>query len=217
MKSELARRFRAAWHALTEIPGWPDAPRSARLRRFLPILLPCLGLLALAGWWFLAEAPARRGLRLAHEPLLELEREVSGLRIRLSDQEAAEGAGRAREAADRLLADPGEAPRRLGEIRERFAALGWDATFQTFEAEPGNEPEAGPAAFGSLTVLGRLAPTAGGDAAFRGLIAATEHVFAAGKRIDLTRLAIRADDQGRQSVEMNLRIAHRLPDEEAPQ
>ena len=47
-------------------------------------------------------------------------------------------------------------------------------------------------------------------------VKATEQVHASGKRIDLTRLAIRADEQGRQTAEMNLEIAYLLPDEKTP-
>ena len=84
------------------------------------------------------------------------------------------------------------------------SARGGDADWSG--ATPHHE-DAG-AAFAFNQVKGRLAPLPGGVASFASLLAFFDHLSAGNKRIDLTRLAIRADEQGRHAVEFNLRLVH---------
>jgi len=61
----------------------------------------------------------------------------------------------------------------------------------------------------------RLVPVKGNPAAFASLLGVFDQISAANKRIDLTRLGVRADEPGKLEVELNLRIACRVPREKA--
>lgn len=93
----------------------------------------------------------------------------------------------------------------LRSLKKEAADRGWEATFYPGElstevAGPGSKIAYQP-------VRGKLTPAAGHAEAYASLLALLERFSTAGKRIDLMRLAIRADENRWQSVEVNLRLA----------
>lgn len=214
MKTKLQRFVHAVWQVLSEVPGWPDAPRSVRMRRVLPVLVPCALAVALGSWKITAVDARLRTQRAEHAPLLVLEQEVADLRLGCSDQQAAELAHKAIEAGAKLLPSADDAPAYLKPLATDLRGLGWEAQFQAFASTDGGD-EPGLVAF--APVRARLAPLPGNDAPFGSLLAAFDKLSAAGKRIELTRVVIRADDEGKPSVEAHLRIAARPPHEKIPE
>jgi hypothetical protein len=186
LKTELINFGLACWHLLTEVPGWPDAPRRMRWRRVLPIIIPCAALLLLAGWNAAVRDPHIRKERANHQPLLSLEEDIAA-------------------AARLLLGTPAELGPLLHTLKTEATGRHWEANFQAGDASAETpEPDA-QVIF--LPVRARLSSAPGGPGPFPALIALLEQFSSAEKRIDLTRLAIRADEQGRYAVEMNLRLA----------
>jgi hypothetical protein len=218
LKIKLPSFLRSAWLLLTEVPGWPDAPRSIRLRRALPLALPATALLTLMLWNAAIVQPRTQAERAAHQPLVDLEAEIQALRLTCSDQEAGDLAARAAEADAQLAADPAEAGALLRTLKATAAEKGWDAVFHVADAS--TEPAADDAQLVFVSAKGRLAPSAspisGHLTRFSSLLALLEQFSPSNRRIDLTRLAIRADEQGRYSVEVNLRLACRIAHEKTP-
>ena len=80
MKTKFITFGLACWHFLTEVPGWPDAPKWMRWRRALPLLVPCVAILLLLLWNVALRDPQIRAERAAHQPLFSLEEEIADLR-----------------------------------------------------------------------------------------------------------------------------------------
>ncbi|HEU5078637.1 MAG TPA: hypothetical protein VFT72_05460 [Opitutaceae bacterium] len=206
MKTKLHSYLHVCWYVLTEVPGWPDAPRRARFLRAMPIVLP-LVLIALAiGWRIFVYSPDRYKIDEALRPLLKLERQVSDLEIVNSDQQVAQLNEQAVAASRLLIESPEAVPPMLKELKSRARNAGWDATFQRPEA--GETPTDSEAAVSFITVRGRLRPLAVNADPFASLVTLLEQVSLGEKRIDLTRVAIRADDTRWQAVELSLRFAY---------
>jgi hypothetical protein len=205
LKTKLQTYLHVCWYVLTEVPGWPDAPRRARFMRAMPIVLPLI-LIALAiAWRIFVYSPERYAIDAALRPLLKLERDVSDLEIVNSDQQVAQLNEQA-SAASRLLIDSPEAiAPLLKDLKSRARNAGWDASFQRPATE--ENPRDGEHAVAFVTVRGRLKPLAANADPFSSLIALLEQVSGGEKRIDLTRVAIRADDTRWQAVELSLRFA----------
>jgi len=203
-KTKLPRPLRILWKALTEVPGWPDAPRSLRVRRLLPIALPCLGLALLAGWNAFVLAPQMRAGRVAFAPLQAQQEEIAALRQECSDQQAGETAVHATALRRQVLAEPKQLATVLDALKSEAADRGWDASFHA--ADAGDQPHVTAAQITYLPVRAKLTPFPANPSTFSSLIALLERFSAFDQRIDLTRLAIRADDQGRYAVELNLRL-----------
>jgi hypothetical protein len=171
----------------------------------LPIIIPCAALLLLAGWNAAVRDPHIRKERTNHQPLLSLEEEIATLRLGCSEQQAKELAARSAAAARLLLGTPAELGPLLHTLKTEATGRHWEANFQAGDASAETpEPDA-QVIF--LPVRARLSSAPGGPGPFPALIALLEQFSSAEKRIDLTRLAIRADEQGRYAVEMNLRLA----------
>lgn len=215
MKTKLLTFGLACWHFLTEVPGWPDAPRWMRWRRALPLLIPCVAILALLGWNAAFLDPKIRAERAAHQPLFSLEEEIAALRLSCSDQQATELEAKAGAAAALLLGGPAEVGPLLQTFKKEAISRNWEATFQAGDASAESPVADAPVVF--LPVRGKLASPAGNPGSFPALLALLERYSSTGKRIDLTRLAIRADEQGRYAVELNLRLASRRPHEKTAQ
>jgi hypothetical protein len=215
LKIEFPRLFRRAWLALTEVPGWPDAPRWVRLRRMMPMIVPCVAALGLTSWTMFVREPAKRAERAAYQPLIELEDDVAALQLACSEQQANELQARADEVSTLLLSSADDAPAFLDGFRASIRALGWEATFQNYDAA--TEPPAADALVGFAPARVRLTPVNGAPAPFPALLAALEQFLSARKRIDLTRLAVRADEPGRTTAEVNLRVAFLVTHEKTPQ
>jgi hypothetical protein len=211
LKTDFLRFFVRIWLVLSEVPGWPDAPLGVRLRRVAPILVAAVGFAGLATWKYGWLEPAVTAARVAHAPALALEQEVGDLALACSDQQAAEVAEQARTAEQALLPSHDDVTAQLRQLRDQIRALGWEAVFQAYDSPTADAGAVPGIQFAS--VRGRLVPVAGNPAPFTTLLGVFDQFSAGTKRIDLTRLGIRADEPGKLEVELNLRIACRAPDE----
>lgn len=215
MKTKIIHLGLICWHFLTEVPGWPDAPKWMRWRRALPIILPCTSILALVIWNASFRAPQIRAERAAHQPLFSLEEEIASLRLNCSEQQATELAAKSAAVADLLLGSPAELGPLLQTFKKEALSRNWEGSFQAGDASAEMTDADAQVVF--LPVRGKLASPAGNPGSFPALLALLERYSSTGKRIDLTRLAIRADEQGRYAVELNLRLACRRPHEKTAQ
>lgn len=214
MKTKALQLGHSVWLLLTEIPGWAEPSRVMRLRRALPILLPLAALLLLVGWNLAVRDPLQRATRREHAHLLGLERDIAALREIVTDQQAAESASRAREMAQRLQTGPEAITAQLAQLKSTAEEFGWDATFQASDTSLDTATDG--AALMFLPVRARLAPQAANPAQLPSLLGLLERIPTSGKRIELTRLAVRADEQGKYAVELNLRLAARPTHEKTP-
>jgi hypothetical protein len=197
--------LRRGWRLLTDVPGWPNAPRSVRLRRILPIALPCAGLILLFSWKLTVIDPRKRADALAHQPIQALVDDIASLRLDCSDQQAVEMAELADKTSNLALAEAGEMSKVLASIRQLAEDRGWAANLQS--SESADEPPAPDAQLAFMQARGRLSSATGHHGSFASLLALLEQLSVAEKRIDLMRLTIRADEKGRYAVEVNFRLA----------
>ena len=207
MKNKLKAIASVGWALLTEIPGWPDAPTALRVRRALPIVAPFFALVVLVGWTKFIREPRIRTEQEADRPVLALEEEVSSLRLRCSDQQARELLASTTEASQLLIEEPELRPI-LRSLKQRAADSGWNATFQTADRSIEPAPEDSQVLY--LPARGKLAAKANSPQAFSNFLAFIDQLNASPKRIDLTRLAIRADEQSGYVAELNLRMVCRI-------
>lgn len=214
MKTRFLALVRSAWLLLTEVPGRPDASRRTRFWRALPLLVPATVLVFLLGWDLLVFRPEVRAVRAEHRPLLALETEAAAMRLSCSDDEAQLARTQAAEAAKLVAGGTDELNAQLRRWKAAAHDLGWDASFQTGDTTLEPPPE--DASLTYLSARGRLAPTADNPEQFASLLRLLEQVAASPQRVDLTRLAVRADDAGRYALELNLRFAARVPHEKTP-
>ncbi len=215
MKTKLIAFGLLCWHLLTDVPGWPDAPPWMRWRRALPLLVPCVGILFLVSWNLVGRDPRIRAERATHQALFSLEEEIVSLRLSCSEQQAQDVAIRIAGADKLLLADPAELGPILAALKKEAVARQWDATFQAGDTSLENTDAAAQVYY--LPVRGKLVVNPADPSSFASLIALLERYSSTGKRIDLTRVAIRADEQGRYAVELNLRLACRHAHEKTSQ
>ena len=208
MNNRFVLRLQAAWQTLTEVPGWPDAPRGMRIRRALPVVVPLFSVLLVAIWHLGVTRPALRAERASFAPVVQLEQDIAGLAALCSEEEAAEWATRGAAAQKQLLDTPAQAAVVLDEVSRALKARGWEGTLQALPVDP-DAPRPEGALFYFVPAKGKFQPSPGNQEPFASLLAATEQLSAASKRIELTRLAVRADEQGRQAVEVHLRLACR--------
>jgi hypothetical protein len=208
LKTKLRTLARGGWAMLTAIPGWPDAPKTVRLRRALPIALPCVIILALLGWKLAVRDPQRRAERAAYQPLMSLEKENDRLRLACSQREAAELAVHTAEVAKTLVNGPADLSPTLDALKKAAAVEHWDASFRTTDLYSDIST---PGALVQLQgVRGLLTPMADNTQPLPTLLILLDRFSAAKKRTELTRLVIRADEQGRYAVETYLRLACRV-------
>ena len=215
MKTKLLNSVLLFWHLLSDVPGWPDAPTWMRWRRVLPLLLPCVAILLLIVWHASWRDPQIRAARAAHQPLLALEEEIAALRMNCSEQQAGDLATRTAAAEKLLLGSPAELGSQLAGLKKEAADRHWEATFQVGDASA--ETPVAEAQIIFLPARGKLVVNPATPESFTALVALLDRYSSTGKRIDLTRLAIRADEQGRYAVELNLRMACRRPHEKTAQ
>lgn len=211
MQIDLERMREFSWRVVSEVPGWPDAPLRARLRRIIPLALPCMLALGMVGWNYGFREHQMKVLRVAHADLLDLEDEIAALRLSWSEQTAGELAAMAENAGSRLVQSPEEARDVLRQIKSDITAAGWQATFQVYD--PINESESTQNRFRFTPAVARLESLPDTAAPFPALLTVLETFSSFPKRIDVTRLAVRVNDQRRPEVELNLRIATSLAHE----
>ena len=202
------------WLVLTEVPGWPDAPAWPRFRRTLPVLLPCAAMIALLVWNFWIHGPRVRTEGQALAPLVALESEIISLRMS-SDQELAALDEQAAQARRTLIDGENEPSAFLRTLKKEAADRGWEVSFHVGESVEEPAAEGAPVAY--VPVRARLKPVAGNPDTYGSLQALLERFSSSTKRIDLMRLAIRADEKRWQSVELNLRLARPVNHAQAPQ
>lgn len=215
MKNKVRRLGHNVWILLTEVPGWSDAPLAVRLRRTVPIVLPCAGIAALLAWNLAWQAPQIRAQREAHAPLLALEAEIESLQLGCSEQQTVELTDRADQASRLLLPTPAELAPFLRTLKKEAADRGWDASFHP--GEPTTETTGNDARISYQPVRVKLTPAAGRTEVYASLLSLLERFSTSGKRIDLMRLVIRADENRWQSVEANLRLAYPFSHEKISQ
>lgn len=201
------------WHALSDVPGWPDAPARVRFRRFLPIFVPCVGIASLLAWWVLAHRPHVRSLEIKYAPAVELAREVDRLKLKWSDNETIELESRAEAASKQLLDDPEAVPALLAQIRDGCDDVGWDASLQAFDSGDEMTIEGTPIEF--VPVLAKLTPRPEATDVCGSLVGILERIHSHAIWTDLTRMEVHANDDGIEVVEMNLRVGLLKDHEEA--
>jgi hypothetical protein len=214
LKNKRALNLKNGWLILTEVPGWPDAPGWARLRRALPVILPCLGMLVLAVWNFGFHLPQVRVELDAVRPLVALEDEIAVLQLASSEQQVAELAERAGVASRLLFQSREEVTGFLSSLKNEAADRGFDAQF--IRTEGSGEPPAADALITYVPVRGKLVPFQANADPFSTLLALLDRFATSGRRIDLMRLTVRADEQKWQAVEMNFRLVSPVVHEKTP-
>ena len=215
MKNKTRLNIQDCWRILTEVPGWPGAPRLMRVKRLLPVVIPVTGIAFVFIWTQLWTQPRIRATRAAHQPFLALEQEVSDLQLSGSDDRARDAATRAAQITDALLAEPSQAANILEKFTRAAQPLGWEAVFHPLPV-----PTAAPPADAMMiyvTARGKLPPLPGNAQPFTTLMALLEQFSLPNQSIDLTRLSVRADENGKQSAEVNLRIGCRITHEKTAQ
>jgi hypothetical protein len=191
------------------VPGWPDAPVSMQLRRAMPVLLPCAGMVMLLDWNLLFHAPRVDDQQRALQPLLSLEAKISDLHLVSSEQHLQDASEKAAVASESLLTSPSDVPQFLSSLRKQAADRGWDATF--IASDPANNAPAQGAVVGHIPVRAKLVPLPGNREMFGSLLGLLDGISSSEKRIDLIRLGVRADEHRWQLVELNFRLCYALP------
>ncbi len=214
MKIKPADALKNFWLMLTEVPGWPDAPAWARFRRALPVLLPVVGMAMIAIWHFAIHAPGVRVEITRSLPLLALEGEIASLQIACSEQQVIDLAERASAASRLLLDSPADVGTFLQSLKKEAADRGFNATL--ISSDISEEPVPEGALVSYIPVRGKLTPAAGNTEPFTQLLSLLERFTSSGKRIDLMRVAVRADEQKWQTVEVNFRLVCPIAHEKNP-
>lgn len=209
MKTDVSRPFHAFWQALSEVPGWPDAPIGVRLRRIWPLALPLAACAALVVWTEFVREPLRRSARAAVAELILIEEQIEQLRQTFSDQSAADVIAQATAAQTLLLASPADLQERLQAFAVQARAAEWSATFQTYGLADDEAAGAAAAYLAFAPARVHLVPGSENADRFNSLIATLTSLAAMPGRIEITRVAIRADPSGVPLVEVNLRAACR--------
>jgi len=202
LKNQLRNVGQKIWAFLTDVPGWPDAPKALRFRRLIPIAVPCVLLFGLFVWSQFFRAPERNAERATDLPLQALQVEVNQLQLACSDQQATELSAQATQAHG-LCVEESALPPVLRSLKQQAVEKGWEATFVTVDRSEETPPPEAVVAY--YPVRGKMAAKASGQA-FENLVSFLEQIPRAPKRIDLMRLTVRADEQGRYAAELNLRF-----------
>jgi len=99
-------------------------------------------------------------------------------------------------------------------MKQDAAARGWDAAFVA--SDPAAHPPLPGAVINYLPVRAKLVPLAKNEDVFGSFVGLLESFSQSPKRIDLIRLAIRADEHRWQLVELNLRVVYPTHHEKTP-
>lgn len=213
MKAETLKVLRRFWRFLTIIPGWPDAGRLARTAYALPLAIPFSGLLLLWAGDTLVRRPAIEAVRDNCAPAEALEAEVDSLGYACSDAQVAETAAAVAALEAGVVGDPAQLQVLMDRMRATATAKGWSVALIA------NEPElpapGAPRSFVFQTLRGRVTPLEGGGD-FRTLLGLLEEFVPAEVRGGVSRVAIRADEQGRLAADIGVRLAVSPPDEKTP-
>lgn len=212
MRIKLPIAARDALTAATTIPGWPDAGHLARTFYVLPLVVPFFALAALALWVRLVHEPVVNEVRLDCRPALQLEAEIETLRLECSEEQAAASAAQGSRLGVGLIRTPEETAARLVAMQTVATARGWSATLHvndTVAAAPGS-------VLAHRTLRGRLVPVPANAAPFRSLLQLLEEILPPESHGGVTRLTVRADEQGHITAELGARLAVQSPDAQTP-
>jgi hypothetical protein len=207
LKTDGRRWANWIWDLLTAVPGDAEATRVARLRRALPIVVPLAIALATAAWTLAVWSPRIRAVQRACIPLEALESEVTAEQVRFSNEQVDGLDALARKADAVLLRSPEDAASVLDRLAATAARRHWTANFHASRYPPA--PSTPGIAVGLLNVRGSLSAL-GGETSYSDLLAWLRDIEAGPQRIELTRLAICADEEGRCTAEITLRLAYRI-------
>jgi hypothetical protein len=215
LKNNIKTFLLLLWSITTEVPGWPDAPMKLRVRRLIPIVAPLVAMLLVFLWTVAWRNPHIRAAREQHRPVIALESEVTSLRLLYSEQQTAEISNQSKEASRALLENPDELPALVDKLKTAARSFEWDANLTPSAAPTPPSPTEAQIYF--LPVRGKLSSLNSNSEPFASLLAYLEKLPSADKWIDLTRMSLRADDQGRLNVEVLLRAACQVPHEKTAQ
>jgi hypothetical protein len=208
LKTKISGWLKTGWRILTEVPGWPDAPPWVRMRGAMPVVLPCMLMVLLLDWNIIYHGPRVQDQNSVLGPLQAAEDESSSLRLVCADQTMSQVARNAEQAAAQLIATPDELPALLRTMKQMASDQGWEATFTA--ADPGTTTSAQGAMVGYLPVRAKMTPRPDNADRFTSFNAFMDRFSGTGKRIDLIRLAVRADERRWHLVELNFRVGYPL-------
>jgi hypothetical protein len=171
-------------------------------------------MLLLLAWNIAVHAPRVRAQQASLQPLVSLESDIATQRLAYSEQQVSEAAERAAGASRLLLNGAAEVPEFLRALKQEAAGRGWDASF--FAADASDVAPVEGMLIAALPVRGKLTPLNGNPDAFASLMGLLERFSSSGKRIDLIRLSIRADERRWHLVEMNFHLACAVTNEKTP-
>lgn len=215
MRTSLNRLGKLLGGALFEVPGWPDAPKSVRFRRALPILLPAALVLVLGAGSVLVHKPHMNSVRRSHADLLQMESQLEGLRMVWSDQYAEELEAEARAISNHLLPTVRAAENFLAGVGAQSDQLGWEFRFQVYETP--TAPTDGSSSIAFAPALVRLKAREDNQTPLSTFLRVVELLEGSNSHVDLTRLAVTVGDLDQPTVEMNLRMACAVKDEKSPE
>jgi hypothetical protein len=163
----------------------------------------------LLDWNLLFHAQRVRDQQAVLQPLLRLESEISHLHLVSSPHQLQEAAEQAAVASELLLNSPATVPSFLDSLKSLAAERGWEATF--IISDPANSVTHPGAVVGHVPVRVKLIPKSDNQERFGSLLGFLDRLSSSEKRIDLIRLAVRADEHRWQQVELNFRLSYALP------
>lgn len=208
-KNNLAQPLAAFWQAISEVPGWPDAPLPVRLRRMWPLVVPLLVCSALAIWVWGMREPWRADVRARHAAALSLEEELTQLQQACSEQQAEELGERAASAQARLLESPSVVESRLEGFVGRARATGWKVSAQVYGSTDTAEGGEAMRPLVHVPARLRLEPRPGNPDPFNSLMGLLRVLLADDARFEITALSLQSDQPGTLVAELNVRAACR--------
>jgi hypothetical protein len=215
LKNRITAATHDAWQALTAVPGQPLASGKVRFRHAVPILGPCLLLLVLGSWRVgVLDRHVEKGRRDG-APWVALDAEVASLGVQYSEMEARDLKVKSDLVARTLFAGQAEVDAAMDRVRHEARANGWDAQFQPVDW--GAAVQAQDSLVSRLNARGALRPLRGNSAQWASLLVLLKQFSGPDKQIGLTRLVVRADEEGRYFVEVTLALTCRPNDEKAVQ
>ena len=201
---------------LTEVPGWPDAPKKIRIRRSLPIMIPFVLIVLILVWNKAVRDPSVAAERASRQALIDQQREIEGLSLTISAEQAGELATHSAQAAKQVVGEVKELTPVLEAMKHQAAEKGWEGSFQPSNLSSTDDVPATDALVVYLPARAKITAAAGNKDAFTSLLGLLDQFSAAEKRIDLTQLDIRADEQGRYTAELGFRFVGRTPHAKTP-
>ena len=201
---------------LTEVPGWPDAPKKIRIRRSLPIMIPFVLVVLILLWNKAVRDPYIAAERASHQALIDQQREIEGLSLTISAEQAGELATRSAKAEKQVVGEAKDLAPVLEAMKQQASEKGWAGNFQLSNLSSTDDVPATDALVVYLPARAKITAAAGSKDAFASLLGLLDQFSGAEKRIDLTQLGIRADEQGRYTAELGFRFVGRTPHAKTP-